>query len=254
MSGPVEIALGVAGHAEARGHAASEEIKKLQDRLKEFPQDLCTRYTRAAVKKAAHWGQLALELQVARIGKKTGNLRRAVATKMKVYKNNRWGLPVPVAVVGYRRSGTGDSKKVPGGKIQIGNDRAFHSHLVEFGTKRRFPGKSKKAKSVRLSINGFRQTLVMRSKERVDPNQWYVMSSYNSSGPFKTSKNGTQPAYPQAFIAKIDPQVGLGQMPALHPLSRAFHSSRSTMENVLRAQLLAGINKATKAMKKRNGG
>lgn len=254
MSKPmVEVALGVDGYAASRGHTAGNEIEKLQERLREFPQDLCTKYTRMAVKKAAHWGQLALEMQVARIGKKTGNLRRAITTKIKVYKKNRWGLPVPVAVVGYRRSGTGDSKKIPGGKIQIGNDRAFHSHLVEFGTKKRFPGKSKKMKSARVSVNGFRQTLVQRSKERVDPNQWYVMSSYNTSGPFKTSKSGTQPAYPHAFIAKIDPQVGLGQMPALHPLSKAFNSSRSTMENVLVAQMRAGIEKATKAMKKRGG-
>jgi len=242
----IETALGVAGHAEVRASLASDEIKKLQDELRTFPDKIMRRYGLMAVKKAAYWGKSALERQVGRLGKKTGNLARAVAMKTKVYTRNRMNMMVPVAVVGYRRSGTGDSKKVPGGKIKVGNDRAFHSHLVEFGTKRRFPGKSKKVKSSRASVNGFRQTLVLRSKEAVDPNKKVVMSSYNTSGPFQSTKSGTQPPYPLAFLASVDPRRGLGAMPAYHPLQKAFDSSKSTMQSVLLAQLQIGVQKAKK--------
>ena len=246
----VQVALGVAGHAEVRGSVASEEIKRLQEQLRGFPLKIMRRYGLRAVKKAGYWGQSALERQVAKLGKKTGNLARAVAMKTKVYTRNRQNVPVPIAVIGYRRSGTGDTKK-SGGSIQLGNDRAFHSHLVEFGTKRRFPGKSKKLKSARVSVNGRRQTLVVRKKEVADPNKWHVMSSYTSSGPFKVlPKGGTEPRYPFAFIAKVDASKGLGAMPAYHPVQKAFDASRGTMESVLLAQMRIGVKKAAEDLKK----
>lgn len=243
----VQVALGVAGRASVRGEASSDEIKRLQEELRTFPFKIMRRHGLRAVRKAASWGQKALGRQVDRLGKKTGNLSRAIAMKTKVYTRNRANVPVPIAVVGYRRSGTGDSKKVPGGKIQVGNDRAFHSHLVEFGTKRRLPGKSKKIKSMRISVNGYRQSLVMRKKEVADPNKWHVMSSFVTSGPFTVRKGGgTQPPYPLAFIAKVDSQRGLGVMPAFHPVEKAFDSSKGTMQSVLLAQMRIAVEKAAK--------
>lgn len=242
----VQLRVGVAGHAAVTAYVASEEIKQLQDELRKFPFEIMRRHGLRAVKKAGYWGKSALERQVSRVGRKTGNLARAVAMKTKVYTRNKMNLPVPIAVIGYRRSGTGDTKK-SGGTIQTGNDRAFHSHLVEFGTKRRFPGKNKKIKSVRASVNGRRQTLVLRKKERVDPNKWHVMSSFTTSGPFKVNKGGgTSPAYPFAFIAKVDASRGLGEMPALHPIQKAFDASKKTMESVLLAQMRIAVDKAAK--------
>lgn len=247
----VQVSLGVAGRGAVRGTASSEEIKQLQEQLRTFPFKIMRRHGLKAVRKAASWGQKALERQVAKLGTKTGNLARAVAMKTKVYTRNRQNVPVPIAVVGYRRSGTGDSRKVPGGKIQIGNDRAFHSHLVEFGTKRRLPGKSKKIKSIRASVGGYRQTVVLRKKEAVDPNKWHVMSSYNTSGPFTMSKGGrTQPPYPFAFFAKVDAQRGLGAMPAFHPVQKAFDASKGTMESVLLAQMRLAVANAAKDLAK----
>lgn len=244
MNGPVQLAVGVGGHAFVQASATSDEIKRLQDELRQFPLKIVRRYGLRAVKKAGYWGKSALESQVGRLGRKTGNLARAVALKTKVYTRNKMNVPVPIAVIGYRRSGTGDTKK-SGGTIQIGNDRAFHSHLVEFGTKRRYPGKSKKIRSSRVSVNGRRQTLVLRQKERADPNQWHVMSSYKTSGPFKVNRGGgTSPAYPFAFIAKVDASVGLGAMPAFHPVQKAFDASKNTMQNVLLAQFQIGLQKA----------
>jgi hypothetical protein len=245
----IELAVGVAGRAKVQAEVASDEIQRLQAELRTFPEKIMQRYGLRAVKKAAYWGKSALERQVSRLGRKTGNLARAVTVKTKTYKKNRMNIPVPVAVIGYRRSGTGDSKKVPGGKIQIGNDRAFHAHLVEFGTQRRFPGKSRKFRSKRTSVNGFRQTLVLRTKEAVHSDR-VLMSSFKTGGPFKVSKAGTNPAYPLAFIASVDPSKGLGAMPALHPLQKAFDSSKATMQSVLLAQLRIGIDKAEKDLEK----
>lgn len=244
MAGPINVAVGVEGYAAVQGSALNARIQQMQDELRKFPDKIMRRYGLRAIKKASHWGKLALEVQVSRLGKKTGNLSRAVASKAKVYTRNKQNVLVPVAIVGFRRSGTGDSRKVPGGKLQIGNDRAFHSHLVEFGTKRRLPGKSKKIRSARVSVNGRRQTLVLRKKEAVDRNRWHVMSSYNTSGPFKVTRSGTAPAYPFAFIAKVDAERGLGQMPAFHPVQKAFRSSKDTMERVLETQFEQGLKLA----------
>lgn len=249
-TGPVSVAVGVGGHAPAVASVASERIKQLQEELRKFPDKIMRRYGLRAVKKASYWGKMQLEMEVAKIGRKTGNLARAVASKTKVYTRNRQNVMVPVGIVGFRRSGTGDSKKVPGGKIQIGNDRAFHSHLVEFGTARRYPGKSKKIRSVRASVGGRRQTLVLRSKETVAGRR-RIMSSYNSSGPFQVNRGGgTTPGYPKAFIASIDPRRGLGQMPALHPVQKAFRGSKDTMERVLLAQFEIGLKRAAEDFRK----
>jgi len=248
----IDVALGIDGHATKRGSAMTEEIQKLQDQLRQFPLKICRKYSLKAVQAAGKIGKAALKSQVSQIGKKTGNLSRAVAMRTRFYTKNKSGLPVGVAIVGYRRSGTGSSKKVPGGKIQKGNDRAFHSHLVEFGTKRRFPGKSRKITSERRSVNGFRQTLVKRAKEAVAGHS-VLMSSYNSSGPFKTGKSGTSPPYPKAFIARINPSVGLGEMPAFHPLQKAFDGSRSAMQSVLLEQMKAGVRQAAIDLKNGKG-
>jgi hypothetical protein len=76
------------------------------------------------------------------------------------------------------------------------------------------------------------------------------MSSFVSSGPFKTNRNGTSPAYPFAFIAKVDASRGLGAMPAFHPVQKAFDSSKKIMESVLLAQLRIGVEKAAKDLEK----
>ena len=250
MSDPaIQFALGVAGHAATQFDFS--QIQYLQDRLREFPEAICRKHSMVAVRKAAKVGRAALENRVGRLGQKTGNLKRAITIKTKWYRNAKsGGLPIAVAVIGYRRSGTGDSKKVPGGQIRIGNDRAFHSHLVEFGTARRFPGKSKAISRNRLSMHGRKTTRVERIKERVDPNEYAVMSSWTTSGPFSMSGGQTQPKYPLAFFAKIDPRKGLGAMPALHPVQRAFESSRTAMGLALQDAMQQAIERAMKQMRK----
>ena len=70
----------------------------------------------------------ALEGIVSAIPRKTGNLRAAVASKVKSYKNSGNA----VALVGYVKERRG--QKTPDKK---GRDRAYHQHLIEYGTKKR---------------------------------------------------------------------------------------------------------------------
>jgi hypothetical protein len=231
------------------------EVQHLRDELLKFPADIANNRQQEAVKKAGAIGVQALKNYVkTNVGMVSGNLVRAVAMKTKTYKNNRWGIPVSVAVIGYRRSGTGNSKKSDG-KIRLGNDRAFHSHLVEFGTKRRFPGKSKSTKRVRVVIAGKKQTIVGRQKEMVDPNKRVVMSSFVSRGKFTVSKGGGRtPGYPRSFIATVDPRRGLGQMPALRPIERSFNQCKNFMGTALTLRMREAVQKATDDLAKRNGG
>lgn len=239
----IEFRLGVGGQAEQQ--FAFEQIKFLQARIREFPEKVCRRQSMWAVKKASRWGLLALRTNVARLGHKTGNLMRATTVKTKWYKNaKRGGLPIAVAVIGYRRSGTGDTKKTSGA-IRIGNDRAFHAHLVEFGTKRRFPGKSRTVGRIRQDVGGRAQTTVLREKQAVS-RPFVVMSSYRTSGPFKASKGQTEPAYPMAFLAKIDPQKGLGAMPAFHPVEHAWKGSQTMMAQSLEEYMQRAIERGMK--------
>jgi hypothetical protein len=249
----IQFKLGVGKHAQTR--FSMSEMQQLRDELLKFPFDIANIRQQEAVKKAGSIGLMALKNYVkTNVGIVSGNLSRAVAIKVKTYKNNRWGIPVSVAVIGYRRSGTGDSKKSDG-KIRLGNDRAFHSHLVEFGTKRRFPGKSKSTNRVRVVIEGKKQTIVGRQKERVDQNKKAIMSSFSTRGKFTVSKGGGRtPGYPKSFIAAVDPRRGLGAMPALHPLERSFNQCKNFMGTALTLRMREAVQKATDDLAKRNGG
>jgi hypothetical protein len=64
----------------------------------------------------------------------TGNLKRAVNTKIVRYKRDCNA----VGLLGYNRSARGDSEEIAQpGTVRLGPDRAFHQWLLEFGTKQR---------------------------------------------------------------------------------------------------------------------
>lgn len=84
-----------------------------------------------------------LERNVNKVGMVSGNLRRAVSQKVKKYpiSGNAVGL------VGYFAAGRG--KKKPDAK---GRDKAYHQHLVEYGTKPRKTGSN--ANRGRMPVGG----------------------------------------------------------------------------------------------------
>lgn len=63
----------------------------------------------------------------------TGNLKRAVTSKVVQYKEDG----VAVGIVGYTRAGRGPASSAAGGSVRAGKDRAFHQWWLEYGTDER---------------------------------------------------------------------------------------------------------------------
>ncbi|NBW22108.1 MAG: hypothetical protein EBR82_80570 [Caulobacteraceae bacterium] len=230
MAGVVQFGVGLNGKRSTRFDPMVLQI--MMDQLREYAPNVAAQIEKRELKDAAELGESALKAEVQTLGQVSGNLLRAVALKTKTYTNNRNGIPVCVAIVGFRRSGTGDTRKASGSKIQIGNDRAFHSHLVEFGTQRRFPGKSRIIKQQRRVVGGRKTTEVLRRKDFVRAKS-VVMSSWN-----------TTKAFGNKFIARVRPDVGLGRMPALHPVENAFYASKNAMQEALFSGIENAADKA----------
>lgn len=216
--------------------------------LKKLPADISNKHQRKALKKAAKPGKDALIANVQQLGQVTGNLLASVSEKGKSYTNNRLRLPVSVYVVGFRRPvGSGAQRTAEsafGGSVLRGPNRAYHSHLVEFGTRgRRTPGKSRVVKRRRVILDGRIITQKTRRKERPDNNPREVLSSWN------TRRKGPdwQGRYPIDFIAT----GSVAPMPALRPLSRAFRRAEPQMKSVLDTEMRKALQGALRELQRR---
>jgi hypothetical protein len=203
------------------------EIAELQRQLRKFPSNIAAKHLGSAISKACKPGQDALKREVRQNQKgPTGNLLRAVTTKVVTYK--RTGNAV--GMVGFTKAGTGKSASAQGGGVRKGKDRAFHAGFLEFGTK---PRRTKKGS---------------------------IASSYNRLGPFtlkKTAKRGkfagvvrvqTTPKWPKAFFkrAPSGQTVNLGRTMAEAPIKTAFSQSVGTIRSQLNAEMGNAIEKASK--------
>jgi HK97 gp10 family phage protein len=237
-----------------RGKAAKKmfSLAPLDDvvaELKKLPADISNKYQRRALKKAAKPGKAALEANVRAIGQVTGNLLASITEKGKSYTNNKFRVPVSVYVIGFRRPVGGGSQRTAetafGGSVMKGPNRAYHSHLVEFGTKgRRTPGKSRVVKRRRVILDGRIITQRERRKEQPDNNPRQVLSSWN----YRRGKGSWQGKYPIDFIAT----GSVAPMPALRPLERAFNQSRGAMKSILDVEMRKSLSAALRAYERRN--
>lgn len=222
--------------------------------LKKLPADISNKYQRAALKKAAQPGKQALVANVRQIGQVTGNLLASVTEKGKSYTNNKYRLPVSVFVVGFRRPvGAGaqrTAKSAFGGTVMKGPNRAYHSHLVEFGTQgRRTPGKSRVVKRRRVILDGKIITQKTRRKEQPE-NPRAILSSFKTRGEFAFGGRGL---YPTDFIAT----GSVAPMPALRPLSKSFRQALPQMRSILDAEMRKALQAGLRALQRRarkNGG
>jgi hypothetical protein len=201
------------------------EIAELRKQLRQFPNNLAAKHLGAALRKASKPGQTALKAEVRENQKgPTGNLLRAVTTKVVTYKKTGNA----VALVGFTKAGTG--KKSPtSGSVQKGKDRAFHAGFLEFGTQPRYTKKS-------------------------------IASSYNRLGPFvikPVAKRGkfagqtrvqTKPKYPKAFFkrAPAGQRVFLGQTQPERPIKTSFGKSQGSIRAALKSGISTAIEKAGK--------
>lgn len=245
----VTLALGTGKYAKSL--FAAEPLKEITDALQALPEDISKKYQRRALKKAAEPGLQALRRNVAGLGEVTGNLLAAVTAKSKEYTNNRRGIPVGVIVVGFRRPTNAKSQKMAtpafaGGTVMKGPNRAYHSHLVEYGTQRRTPGRTRRTKRRRVILGGRIRTLAQTVKEQ-PANARAILSSFTTRGPFFTPGKRR---YPVDFIA----QGSVGPSPARRPLQKALDSSRSQMQSVLDAEMRKALQKAVREFQRRTGG
>jgi hypothetical protein len=193
-------------------------LKELQDAFKSLPNNIAAKHMAAALGRAID-PTYKLIRQLTPRGP-TGNLKKAVKKKTKRYVRDGAG----VAVAGYT--------KPPRGKIDSdrkSNERGFHAHFVEKGTKDR------------------------KTKGR-------VASSYNSRLPFEVvrRRNGalvTKPRRPKAFLktASLGEQVDLGRMPVggrkgVPPIETAYARQKSQIKTDTIKEMAEGILKATKEM------
>lgn len=214
----------------ASGIDVTVEFPELQRLKKEFnalPSNLARKHLGAAIRRSLKPGLDALRSKVVR--GPTGNLKRAIASKVKTYKSGN-----AVGLVGFVAAGSGKNKSAGGGSVKSGKDRAFHAGFLEFGTKER------------------------RTKG-------FVASSFKTLGPFKIkpiAKRGkfagavrvqTTPKYPKAFFKRAPKGqvVNLNAMPVggrlgQAPVRTAYTQSLGAMRNQLKPEMENALLKAAK--------
>jgi len=159
---------------------------ELMASLQSLPQAVGSKYIKGAV--AAGMKPVFAQLTANTPIGPTGNLKNSVGQVVRVYKTG-----VIYGVVGYRRAVS---------KSDSGN-KAYHSHLVEFGTRDRVPTKSP------------------------------FLSSYSISGWTPPGWSGRWP-----FVAKR-----VRGARALHPLGTAFSQTRSQALAIVLAEMQSGLQK-----------
>jgi HK97 gp10 family phage protein len=215
--------------------------------LKALPREISLKYQAQALRKAAKPGQEALRQQTAALGQVTGNLLASVSKAERKYTNNKQQIPVGVIVIGFRRPTNAKSQKgatpaFVGGTVLKGPNRAYHSHLVEFGTRPRMAGKSKVSRRRKVILGGRIRTIVEREKKPAAGRG--VLSSWKTRGDF-TGRG----LYPVDFIASGT----VAGSPARHPLRKAFNQSRAQMQSILDVEMRKALTRAVKEYERKYG-
>lgn len=206
-----------------------------------LPRYIAQKHLLSALNRSLKPTKQALLGQVATLGSVTGNLKAAVTSRSVLYPSG-----VAVAVVGFRRAGTGRAKKsAGGGRVMVGADRAFHSHLIEFGTGPRKP-LNMFGRQLQRSARGRRQRAAIERAGLGDTlkRDYGMLSSFGSRGSLKP------------FVVTISPRgkqfVAGG--PALHPMRNAFQATASQVRSTLEQELGKALERAIAENNRRSGG
>ena len=210
------------------------ELRKLQDAFRDLRPSLARKHMGAAIRRSLNPGVVALRNKTPK--GPTGNLKRAIASKVKTYKSGN-----AVGLVGFVAAGSNKSKSAGGGRVQKGKDRAYHAGFLEFGTKQRF---------------------IKTSSRRAGAS---VASSFKTLGPFQVlrpTRRGqfagvmrvrTKPPYPKAFFKKGERgqmlsvrEMPLGGSQGDPPVKSAYQASLGTMRSQLRVEMTKSLNAALK--------
>lgn len=247
--GPPLIRFALGRGKAARTQFELGSFQRVVQELKNLPSDISLKYQAAALKRAAKPGEDALRSQVSRIRQVTGNLLASVTLVQRKYNNNKAKTPVGVVVIGFRRptnqrSQKGATPAFIGGSVLKGPNRAYHSHLVEFGTKPRIPGFRTRTRTRGRAVLGGRIRSIRETEIEQTNNTRGILSSFRTRGPFRN-----RGIYPTDFIATG--RVA-GSRP-LRPLAKAFAQSKSQMQSALDKELRRALRLAAKAYAKQYG-
>lgn len=199
----------------------------------------------AALRKAIKPGTKALRANTPK--GPTGNLKRAIATKVVKYWKQDYGWAA--ALTGYRRSGTGDGKSFGGGSVMVGKDRAYHQGFLEFGTRLR------RTKGNIASSYNWRGPFVLEAKEsrKRGPDGKYG-KFLKRQGYKQTGSVSTVPKYPKSFFKsapegetvdlKYMPLGGtqLRKPPIRFSFNQALPAMKALMNENMRIQLQKAVN------------
>ena len=201
------------------------ELTELREQFKELPNNIAAKHLGAALRKAIAPGQTALRKNTPK--GPTGNLRKSIKTKIKVYAKDGNA----VGLVGYAI-----------GQGSLG----YHQGFLEFGTKER------KTKKGRFASNWKSSSL---------NNSQYVRGGFTILNPKRGRNAGklvTSPKPPKAFFktAKAGQVVNLGKMPVggrtgVPPVKTSFNQAQPAMRNVLQQELATRLEKALNEVKGR---
>ena len=103
----------------------------LAEQFRQLPKSLASAAIGAAVNRALKPAEKELKRQTP--AGPTGNLKRGIATKAKRYPKTG----AAVAIVGYRKAGTGKPPKEGTKRRNKASDKTQHQFLVEYGSKPR---------------------------------------------------------------------------------------------------------------------
>jgi HK97 gp10 family phage protein len=200
------------------------ELTQLREQFKELPKNIAAKHLGAALRKAMAPGQVSLRKNTPK--GPTGNLRKSIKTKVKVYANDGNA----VGIVGYAI-----------GKGSLG----YHQGFLEFGTKER-KTKGRFASSWKSSSLN---------------NSQYVRGGFTILNPKRGRNAGkliTKPKSPKAFFktAKQGQVVNLGKMPVggrtgVPPVKTSFNQAQPAMRSLLQNELATRLEKALNEVKGR---
>jgi hypothetical protein len=210
------------------------ELRELQQAFRQFRPGLARKHMGAAIRRSLKPGLTALRGNVTK--GPTGNLARAITSKVKTYASGN-----AVGLVGFTAAGSGKAKSAGGGTVKKGKDRAFHAGFVEFGTKER---------------------VIKTSSRRSGAS---IASSFKAMGPFKIARMAnrgkfagvvrvnTSPKYPKAFFKKAPrgellriPEMPVGGRKGHPPVKTAYKESLGTMRSQLAIEMTNALLKAQK--------
>lgn len=106
------------------------ELDNLKRAFNNLRPSLAKKHMGAAIRRTLKPGITALRSTTPK--GPTGNLRRAIASKVKTYANGG-----AVGLVGYTAAGSGKTKAAAAGTVRKGKNLGYHMGFLEFGTKDR---------------------------------------------------------------------------------------------------------------------